>query len=573
MSIPITATASAGRLSQAAERLLPLLPPEVRPDLSAAVGRALDGRSRVLVLGETNRGKTSLVNSLFGSDLLPTGVLPLTSVATQVTVAEHLTMRARYYDGRETDIPPAQIADLVTEIGNPSNAKQVDRVMLTAPSHFLPGDTEVVDTPGTGSIHHANTAESSRARSTMDVAVLVLSADPPVSAAELGLVSDALRTASRAAAVINKADLVTADDLEKIVTFTERAITQAIGTQVPVFSMSLRGGSGRDPFVRWLAEQLWLHGAADTVYSTARAVRRAGGHLLDQLQVEDELLHEQGDRATGAVAALEQILERARVSAASAADTVGGEALRLRRRLDQEHDQRVRRAQIMARHTLAAPGEPGDTPEADADRRRTRVLERVHDDAASWFTMLASELELSLHRVADQTVERLRDDLAAARQAAESVLSLSLSEPAHPARAQPAKAPRLEVLPETAWHELVSSAIARHLPANIRRAQWRRRLTDWAETAAGQPFGRARATLQSWLEEANHVIERDLTTIWEANLAALERAVATVTERGKQNQAQTAGRFELLANRIEAVGKSNTELDALLATDNGHRKR
>ena len=46
--------------------------------------RALNADLTVLVAGQFKRGKSTLVNALVGEELLPSGVLPLTSVATTI---------------------------------------------------------------------------------------------------------------------------------------------------------------------------------------------------------------------------------------------------------------------------------------------------------------------------------------------------------------------------------------------------------------------------------------------------------------------------------------------------------
>jgi predicted GTPase len=73
----------------------PLLPAEHRTALADAVVRTELGHARVLVLGEAKRGKSTLVNALFGAPLLPPEPLPLTSVATVVVVGLDLRAQAR----------------------------------------------------------------------------------------------------------------------------------------------------------------------------------------------------------------------------------------------------------------------------------------------------------------------------------------------------------------------------------------------------------------------------------------------------------------------------------------------
>ncbi|MBV8996381.1 MAG: dynamin family protein, partial [Pseudonocardiales bacterium] len=156
----------------------------------------------------------------------------------------------RYRDGRSEDITPDSIAGLVSEKGNPGNERGVDRVLVTAPCTTLPPGTELVDTPGTGSVYAANTGEAQRALSTLDVAVLVVAADPPVSAAELTLPVDAMATASRAAVVVNKADLLPDDQLAEVVDFTTTVVADRLGGALPIFPLSAladRRAGGLDP--------------------------------------------------------------------------------------------------------------------------------------------------------------------------------------------------------------------------------------------------------------------------------------------------------------------------------------
>lgn len=302
-------------VTAAAALLDPLLPAERRAALADAVVRAQRGHARVLILGEAKRGKSTLVNALFDAPLLPTGALPLTSVTTVVVVGGGLRAEVRYRDGRSADVALDAIAGLVSEKGNPGNERGVDRVLVTAPCRTLPAGTEVVDTPGTGSVHAANTDEAQRALSTLDVAVLVVAADPPVSAAELTLLADAMATASRAAVVVNKADLLPDDQLAEVVEFTTAVVADRLDGAVPVFALSAladrRRSDGFDLFAAWLQGELAAHGSADALASTARALRREASVLRDALAVEQELLRRSGEHGDTTLAALGDILDRA----------------------------------------------------------------------------------------------------------------------------------------------------------------------------------------------------------------------------------------------------------------------
>jgi hypothetical protein len=60
-------------------------------------------RFRVAVVGEFNRGKSTLINRLIGRDLLPTGPLPVTRAAVIIGAGPDDTVRIAWADGRRED--------------------------------------------------------------------------------------------------------------------------------------------------------------------------------------------------------------------------------------------------------------------------------------------------------------------------------------------------------------------------------------------------------------------------------------------------------------------------------------
>ncbi|MFI6352207.1 dynamin family protein [Streptomyces sp. NPDC050743] len=148
----------------------------------AAVGEqpAAD-RFRVLVVGEAKRGKSTLVNALLGRQVLPTGVVPVTALPTSVRAGTPEGVSVRFRDGRRKWHPLQALPGFVTQRANPGNRLGVEDVVVHLDTPQLAAGIEVVDTPGTGSVHEHNTEQARAALKTMDAALFVLSADPPVS--------------------------------------------------------------------------------------------------------------------------------------------------------------------------------------------------------------------------------------------------------------------------------------------------------------------------------------------------------------------------------------------------------
>lgn len=60
--------------------------------------RVREGRFYVACVGQFKRGKSALINALVGQPLLPTGVVPVTSVVTMVRHGAQVAARLRFGD-------------------------------------------------------------------------------------------------------------------------------------------------------------------------------------------------------------------------------------------------------------------------------------------------------------------------------------------------------------------------------------------------------------------------------------------------------------------------------------------
>ena len=177
-----------------------------RTVLDAVRGRLREARLRVLVAGEAKRGKSTLVNALLGRVVLPAGVTPLTALATTVRYGQDEQVSAGFADGHAESCPLSALDDLVTERHNPGNRRNAQLGDGAVDAPVLARGAELVDTPGIGSVYAHNTSAAEAALETMDAAVFVLTADPPVSASERELMARVAARSVRMFVVLNKAD-------------------------------------------------------------------------------------------------------------------------------------------------------------------------------------------------------------------------------------------------------------------------------------------------------------------------------------------------------------------------------
>ena len=200
-----------------------------------------EDRFTLAVLGQFKRGKSSLMNAIIGSELLPVGVLPLTSAITVLKFGpvERLVVLREDFIFPEI-APVSQLADYVTERGNPGNRRRVKTATVEVPLPFLRRGLEFVDTPGVGSAIEANTATTYAFLPECDAALFVTSADMPFTRVELEFLRAIRGHARKIFYVLNKTDLL-ADENERseVLDFVARTIREQTGTE-RVFPVSAR---------------------------------------------------------------------------------------------------------------------------------------------------------------------------------------------------------------------------------------------------------------------------------------------------------------------------------------------
>ena len=152
--------------------------------------RVAEGRYYVACVGQFKRGKSTLLGALLGERILPTGVLPITTVPTVVRYGTSRGARVRLQGGTWKDIAPEELTQYVSEEDNPENTKGVVGVEVFCPSPLLAYGMSFVDTPGLGSVFAENTAATQAFVPHIDAAIVVVGADPPIAGEELKLVEE-----------------------------------------------------------------------------------------------------------------------------------------------------------------------------------------------------------------------------------------------------------------------------------------------------------------------------------------------------------------------------------------------
>ncbi len=209
--------------------------------LETVCQKLYENHFNLVVIGQFKRGKTTFINALLGQDLLPTAIIPLTSIITIIKYGESLKITIFFDDSRTGDIQLDELPLYITEKHNPKNKKGVHHAEIFYPSPYLKNGVQIIDTPGIASIHEHNTEVTYQYLPNADSAIFLVSVDPPITQAEFDFLSDLKKDISKIFFVLNKIDMANERDLEESLKYTKKIIEKEVGIDdITIFPLSAR---------------------------------------------------------------------------------------------------------------------------------------------------------------------------------------------------------------------------------------------------------------------------------------------------------------------------------------------
>jgi ribosome biogenesis GTPase A len=291
----------------------------VADDANALAARVSEGRFYLACIGQFKRGKSTLINALIGTPVLPVGFVPVTAVPTVIRYGAHPRARVQARDATWGEVAVSDLDQYVSEEFNPENAKGIAGVEVFVPSALLSTGMCLVDTPGLGSVFSDNTAATHAFIPHIDAALVVVGADPPLAGEELALVETVGKEVQNLILVLNKADRTTDAERAAAAAFTvkvlEKRLKRAVG---PVFEVSAterteNRGPERDWAKLLAALDELIQGSGHHLIQDAcdRGVRRLSEQLLAIIGEDLEALERPLEESERRIAAMKQTIAEA----------------------------------------------------------------------------------------------------------------------------------------------------------------------------------------------------------------------------------------------------------------------
>jgi GTP-binding protein EngB required for normal cell division len=263
---------------------------EFRPTIDTIVQRLESPQFEIAVFGRVSSGKSSLLNHVAGSSVLPVGVTPVTAVPTRLVRGHPEGTRPRavvhFAETGPRRIDPKELAEYASEEKNRGNHKHVTGITVEIPSRRLREGVVLVDTPGIGSLATSGSAETFAYLPRCDLSVVLIDAGSTLNQEDLSLLRDLYEAGIPAQVLLSKADLLTAEDRQRVLQYIRDQLRQELNLDMAVHPVSTLGADAvlLDRWFEQEIEPLWERHRTLMEESLHRKIARLRESVMAVLQ-------------------------------------------------------------------------------------------------------------------------------------------------------------------------------------------------------------------------------------------------------------------------------------------------
>jgi len=537
-------------------------------------------RFQLAVLGQFKRGKSTVLNALLEQSVLPIGVVPVTAIPTFLEPAAASKIRVAYVSGKVEEFEPKspealreRLSVFVTEEENPRNVLNVARVDVFLPAELLEYGVVLIDTSGVGSTHRHQTAAADAILPECHAALLVVSADPPITEIEIDYLARIRQTVARLIVVLNKIDVIEPHEREKAAAFLRNALVDHAGVDpfTPIFSVSARDAlrakeSGdAEAFAASgfgeLEEHLVQFLASEKRETLNVAIARKAAALVAQLELETEIalksLRLPVEDLEQRMARFDEAAKRFDVERQNANDFLTGDRLRGLQKLDAEAEQLRGEARVILERELDQALAAGKSSE-DARKQLTATVVTFFDDVLrDVIRRVGARIEEVL-RVHQRRVDEL---ITLVRQTAANLLEIPFHAPESSEAFEAKREPFWVTAARTAeLNPIPQGAFDRFLPAPMRGTRMRKRLLDEIDAVVIRNVENLRWATRQNLEDSFRRFGAELDERLAMSLAATRGAMQKALEQRKQHAEQIHSEIEAKQTALSRLAEISETL-------------
>ena len=515
---------------------------EFRPTLKMLLDRMEDNGFEIAIFGRVSSGKSSLLDKVLETDVLPVGVTPITAVPTRIMYGEQASVSVWFAEKAAERHAMEHLAEFVAEEHNPANAKHVTRIIVQLPARRLRQGVVFVDTPGLGSLATSGAAETLAYLPRCDLGVVMIDAASGLTPDDLHTIRTLYEAGIPANILLSKVDLLKPKDRERMINYVQRHITTELGLELAVRPISIVAGY-EDLLDVWFTSDMQpLYDAQQEL--CAISLRRKIGGLRCSVEAALKAKLRRDQKSMGSETAIGEAEARLRAATARIVETEA--------KATRDADELVDGTKVVLRNTARALLEAWSTaPVVDA----TKVLHnqlRVFAQEKGWalreqLILLGRELAESLTEAA--ALVRLAD-VPEESEFATLVREMPILDPA-PLRSQ-----------------VDRPSLAGLLGRGVAQSRVEHKLADQVENAVSQLLADYRRVLQSWTRRILAELRQRFESYADTYRAQAERAT---TRSGISSEERQAIQEDLARLQGLAADRSSTGEQPALVFKTGER--
>lgn len=258
----------------------------------------------VAVVGEFNRGKSTLVNRLIGRDIIPTSDIPTTSLPIYVSGGEQESITLKTVNGQKR-YPVAEKSWEAIEEEKKKLRETKGAILLKRNcSLLMENDLELVDTPGVNSQIRGDLSMAEQALSGCDCAILPMAAIAAFSESEKLFLQERIlmKKVPRIMVVLTKLDLVEEKQRLSVVESVQRKL-EAMEAEIPLYlsAENMAEGWEERSGTEAIRKQIlaWLHESSHIQLKKERAsqeIKAVSADLATVYQCQLDIIAEKEEK-------------------------------------------------------------------------------------------------------------------------------------------------------------------------------------------------------------------------------------------------------------------------------------
>ncbi len=539
--------------------------------LLAVREQLISNHFNLVVLGQFKRGKTTLINSLVGNAILPSSVVPLTSIVTILKFGSEVKCTIFMNDGTEQDVLIEEIHDYVTESGNPENRRGVKCACIEYPIPLLEKGMQLVDTPGIGSTFLHNTETTYEFLDHLDAAIFLMSADVPISQVEKELLETIKSSTQKIFFVLNKVDNLIPKEIAEMSAYNNNVLTEMGFTVQEIWPISARKAleakTSKDEELLVQSGLSDLEDAIGTFLSSEKGrvvlktaiskLKRITLQTVSQIAIETKTLTDSEEELENKINTFHTLNTNLKKDKEDIAYLIKGETIKLNKKTEEMLKVFEETETARIRNSMQSYYESNH--DANPTALREDMQKVIKAEIVKGFDVFKGDVELviseSIQDTFNRFTKRSNDIIQEFKTAAEQLFEVPMQQSEF--SIDLAEDKRFYYMVQESMsmtEEEVKSILRTFMPKSISRKMILKEMIDLAASEVGRNSGRTRSSLATRIGSTFNQYSKEISNLGNELIENIEQAM----KKGKDIRRDSA---EFIQNELATLSNTSGKLE------------